>query len=265
MTKPLRILLTNDDGYQAEGIKKIYRQLAAIHDVIVVAPKTGKSGIGHAFTYTSTIRCTALDGNDGMKGFSVDGSPADCVKLALAHLLGKKPDLVVSGINSGENAGLAGFYSGTVAGAREACFWGVPAVAFSCAEDATGKCFWEYTETASKICERIAGLKMKNATDGGQRIFYNVNFPACPLSMCAGIRVCRQGLTFYDDRYLLESEEGQNSVFRLEGGRLPVEKDSVFDARAIAENIISVSPLMFDATAHEAITELTREFLTVSI
>jgi 5'-nucleotidase len=259
----LKILLTNDDGYRAEGLKQIYRELAGCYDVVVAAPETEQSGTGHAFTYTSAVRCAEIPEKYGLNGFAVEGTPADCVKLAMAQLLQCRPDLVVSGINAGENAGLAGHYSGTVAGAREACFWGVPAVAFSCSSDGNGGYYWGYAHIARLIAEKIADLPLEKP--GRRQVFYNVNFPACPPSMCAGIRITRQSMTFFDDRYIKESVNGKYTVYRLDGGRMPVENESDFDARALLQNYATITPVIYDATAHDIMPNLIETFNNLSL
>ena len=131
MTKALRILLSNDDGYSSVGIKRLYEALISRHDVTVAAPQNEQSGIGHAFTFNKPICFAKLPETMGMNGYMVAGTPSDCVKFAISRLLNEKPDVVVSGVNSGENSGISGFYSGTLAAAREGAFWRIPSFAFS--------------------------------------------------------------------------------------------------------------------------------------
>jgi 5'-nucleotidase len=256
--RKLRILVTNDDGYRAMGIRSLYRELAIHHEVIVAAPETEQSGIGHAFTYSSAILCKVLDETTGLKGFSVNGTPSDCVKLALAELLPEKPDIVVSGINAGENTGMAVYYSGTMAGAREAAFWGLHGVAFSMSDG--GECYLpEYADLARMITEKIADMPAGERENRRGTVYYNVNFPACPVSSCGGIRAAGQSLAFFNDRYRMESEDKDGKHYRLCGGGRNVELTKDFDTRALMENHVVITPLMFDATEYEHMHHLKNE------
>src|SRR3954454_10261263 len=128
---PMLILLTNDDGINAPGIVAMYRELVKLGEVHVVAPETVQSATGHGITITTPLLTTPVTVENGFTGIAVDGRPADCVKLAVAKLLPRQPDLVVSGINAGANVGINVIYSGTVAAAIEAAFLGLPAIALS--------------------------------------------------------------------------------------------------------------------------------------
>ena len=136
----MRILLTNDDGIMAPGILAMRRALAEMGDVTVVAPTTPQSAIGHAITLTVPIRIHRVTLGDGAVGYGVEGRPADCVKLAVLELMPERPELVVSGVNLGANVGINVLYSGTVAAAVEAAFYGIPAVAASVADADPASC-----------------------------------------------------------------------------------------------------------------------------
>ena len=190
----MKLLLSNDDGFDAPGMKFLHSALYKKHSLTVSAPAIEQSGVGHAFTYRKGINLVEREYADGTPGFAVAGTPADCVKVALGHLLGELPDAVVSGINNGDNTGIAGFYSGTVGAAREAAFWGVPAVAFSVANNSE-QFYEEYVDLIEGFVLRLTDKSMTFG-ENGKTVFYNVNFPGCVRGECKGIRVCQQSLSF---------------------------------------------------------------------
>jgi 5'-nucleotidase len=249
MTKRLNILLTNDDGYDSAGLKHLYGVLAAEHDVVVAAPETEQSGIGHAFTLERPLHYRKLPAELGMKGFIINGTPSDCVKFALSFLLEHKPDFVVSGMNIGENSGICGYYSGTVAAAREGAFWRVPSVAFSLCARAGG--FVEpYCKRALAIFKGITAL---GPAPNGRCVFYNVNFPECAPDACRGVKVTRQSTAFFDDRYRRVETATAQAGYVVYGDKKDVEESDAYDSRALMNNYITVSPLGFDATAEWAL------------
>jgi 5'-nucleotidase len=249
MTKRLSILLTNDDGFDSPGIKRLYAVLSRSHHVVVCAPEKEQSGIGHAFTFNRPLSFSDLPVGLGMPGWSVSGTPSDCVKFAVSHLLPQMPDVVISGMNIGENSGISSYYSGTVAAAREGAFWRLPSFAFSlCAES---DAFLDpYCEKAAAILERVLEAGPAN---NGRVVFYNVNFPSCTPQACKGIKVTRQSLAFFDDRYKKVASPGSRAGYMVYGDKKDVEQLDSFDSRALMNNYIAVTPLCFDATAEWAL------------
>ncbi len=247
MKRKLHVLLTNDDGYSAPGIHHIYTALKKEFLVTVVAPETEQSGIGHAFTYHKPLDLREKRFED-TTGYVVSGTPADCVKIALGHILSKKPDVIVSGLNDGNNAGIAGYYSGTVAAAREGAFWQIPGIAFSLCESPLENAS-EYATVAATILKRI--ITEEKSPDSRYTVYYNVNFPSCSLAECAGIKVTRQSLSFWDDRYTPVQKENGDTAYQLHGERKDIEIEDEYDARAIASKFITITPLHIDATASE--------------
>ncbi len=152
MEQKLNVLLTNDDGFYADGIRLLYEELIKNFSVTVVAPEHEKSGVGHAFTFNNPLHYTKSLESDPIKGYIVNGSPADCVKFAISYLLPQKPDIVISGINNGENSGLSAFYSGTVAAAREGAFWNIPSFAFSVCKESFS-CAKDYVSIVPSMIE----------------------------------------------------------------------------------------------------------------
>ena len=245
------ILLTNDDGIYAPGLVAMYRELVRLGEVHVVAPETVQSASGHGITIDTPLLTSRVTVQDTFTGVSVDGRPADCVKLAAAKLLPRPPDLVVSGINSGANVGINVIYSGTVAAAIEAAFLGLPAVAVSLylrREIPT-----DYARTASfarSTIEQVlaAGLR------AGQVASINVP-PLQPDEQPAGVRVVRQCVRPWPDTYEERKDPRgrsyfwNSSVFTLGD----VEEDT--DVSALRNGYITVTPLHFDLTHYPMLRE----------
>jgi 5'-nucleotidase len=241
------ILLTNDDGIHAPGIIAMYRELTRLGEVHVVAPETVQSAAGHGITIEAPLLTSKVTIAEAFTGIAVDGRPADCVKVAVAHLLPRAPDLVVSGMNSGVNVGINVVYSGTVAAAIEAAFLGLPSIAVSLMlkpdlqPDYAGG-----ASLARQTIEQIldAGLKP------GQII--SVNIPALePGEKPRGTRVVRQCTRPWIDTYERRTNPRgrdyywNNSIFRLG------ESDGDTDVAGIRDQCITLTPLHFDMTNHE--------------
>jgi len=252
MTTRLRILLTNDDGFAAPGIRMLHDALARDHDVVVSAPQTEQSGIGHAFTFNRPLSFDVLPKDLGMPGWSVGGTPSDCVKFGISHLLSQKPHVVVSGMNIGENSGISSFYSGTVAAAREGAFWRLPSIAFSVCASAEE----HLLAYCSKAVEMLDALMAATPADNGKHVFFNVNFPDCAPAACKGIKATRQSLAFFDDRYKRIITQGASDGFVVFGDKIDIEDNDIFDSRALLNNFITITPLGFDATAEWALPYL---------
>lgn len=254
MNKKQTVLLTNDDGFHAQGIKILYAELIKKFNVIVVAPEHEKSGVGHAFTFNTPLHFIKSEEDKCYSGYIVGGTPADCVKFAIGHLLKEKPDIVVSGINNGENSGLSAFYSGTVAAAREGAFWNIPSFAFSICTEA----FVHIKEYVSLVPTIIENILNSDTSVKSPRVYYNVNFPACSLSDVKATKVTWQSLAFFDDRYKkIESKlHASGEGYVVYGDKKDIENSDAFDSKALSENIITITPLTYDLTAHQAIPHL---------
>jgi 5'-nucleotidase len=252
MKTKLKILLTNDDGYASVGLKRMYEVLSQRHEVLVAAPQEEQSGIGHAFTFNKPLQFCRIRESIGLPGFAVRGTPSDCVKFALSYLLSERPDAVVSGMNDGENSGISGFYSGTVAAAREGAFWRLPSFAFSLSKGEE-TFYGGYANAALDIVETIMAAPQPAA---GSQVYYNVNFPSCSPDKCKGRKVTRQSLAFFDDRYRrIETGQGEDG-FVIFGEKMDVEESEQFDSRALMNDYTTITPLCFDSTAHWALQEL---------
>jgi 5'-nucleotidase len=250
----IKILLTNDDGIEAQGIADLYGALRSLGPITVAAPDRERSGVGHAFTFNTPLHYEKKRVRDLLEGYEVSGTPVDCVKFAISFLLTERPDVVVAGLNCGENSGLSAFYSGTVAAAREGAFWDIPSVAFSVCQGGE-KHMKAYALVAAEVLADIMAAEKKKKS---HREYYNVNFPACAPEKSRGIKVTAQSMAFFDDRYKSIDVETHHTKkgFIIYGEKKDVEKKNSFDSRALMNGYITITPLCFDATAQRALRAL---------
>ena len=252
----MHIVLTNDDGVHAAGIRALYRAFSVAHRVTVVAPASEQSGIGHAFTFHSPLFlervCVAGMGNET---YAVSGTPSDCVKMALSVVLDSRPDAVVSGMNIGENSGLSGYYSGTVAGAREGAFWNIPSYAFSVCEGGEGF-YDEWSQIALSLFDRLGECRDRQGSVLTARTFFNVNFPSCAPREGKGVRFTRQSMAWFNDRYRTIAAPDGRTGHVIYGEKQDLETSDAYDSRALLSGYTTITPLQFDATASEAVAEL---------
>ena len=194
-TKPL-ILVTNDDGITAPGLRSLIEVMNEIGEVVVVAPDSPQSGMGHAITINSTLYCDKIKVTDGPQlEYSCSGTPADCVKLAINELLDKKPDLCVSGINHGSNSSINVIYSGTMSAAIEAGIEGVPAIGFSLLDFKWNANFKPFKEYIKKIS--LEALEKGIPKD----VVLNVNFPLLKNGNIKGMKICRQARAYWVEEF----------------------------------------------------------------
>jgi 5'-nucleotidase len=245
------ILLTNDDGITAPGLVAMYRHLTDMGQVQVVAPETVQSATGHGITLSAPLLTSKVDVENAFTGTAVAGSPADCVKLAISQLTPRRPDLVISGINSGANVGINVIYSGTVAAAIEAAFLGLPAIALSLylKRDVPP----DYARTAV-LARRCIEQILQAGLAGGQVV--SVNIPSLrPNEEPAGVKVVRQCTRPWNDTYERRKDPRgrdyfwNSSVFTLSTD----EADT--DVAALRDNFITITPLQFDLTEHATLKE----------
>lgn len=244
------ILLTNDDGIHAPGLRYIYHALKkAGHSVQVVAPLTEQSAVGHAITLSSPLRITEIKEN-GFEGIAVNSTPADCIKFALSVIYKDKlPDLVFSGINSGPNVGPDVMYSGTVAAATEASHNGCKAIALSFnSRRLIDLC--EYADYAVELGARVKWEKI------APRTVLNVNFPNLPFARCKGLRICPQTSAVWRDHYEQRSDPEGRPYWWI-SGIIPQEDVAPdTDYALLSEGFITLTPLRFDFTNREALDVL---------
>jgi len=244
MENPL-ILLTNDDGIRAPGLTALAQALDALGEVWVFAPDRQNSAVGHGVSLHRPLRVEPF----APRWFMVDGTPTDCVMLAVRGLLPRRPVLVASGINSGANMGDDVTYSGTVAGAYEGMLLGLPA--FSISNVGYQPRFWE---PAGRIAARVAVHILENGLP--PEVMLNVNVPDCPDEQIAGLSVTRMGRRNYQDE-IVERKDPRGSRYFWIGGALPDHyAESGTDFSAIEANRVSVTPLCRDITAHDCLDGL---------
>lgn len=241
----MKILITNDDGILAPGIEALYSAVRDLGEVEVVAPETGQSAVGHAISVLTPMAVRRVHVNNTFHGWSVDGRPADCVKLAMMELLPWKPDFVLSGINAGANTGINVLYSGTVAGAAEGAFFGVPSVAFSLLLSAELD-----FHGAGRISRQIFERYVASKPPAGMCL--NVNIPPLDNGPPLGVRVIQQSNVPMDDHYQKMTDQQGRAIYWLDGklpdkGRCPGS-----DLEAVRDGYISITPLRFDLTDREA-------------
>lgn len=254
MKKPL-ILVSNDDGIEARGIRLLVALMQELGEVVVVAPDGPQSGMGHAITIGNTLRLTETDIYPGVVSYKCSGTPADCVKLAKHQVLkDRKPDLVVSGINHGSNTSISVLYSGTMSAAIEAAIEGMPAIGFSLCDYASDADFEHTKEYVLKIAQQV----LKNGLPVG--VALNVNFPPKQNEPLKGLKVCRQARAKWEEEFAERFDPNGRRYFWLAGNFVNFDKGEDNDEWAIANNYASVVPVQFDMTAHHAISVLNKDW-----
>lgn len=245
--RPL-ILVTNDDGITAPGIRNLIDVMVEIGDVFVVAPDSPKSGMGHAITLDSTLHIEALLLDEGPQiEYTCSGTPADCVKLAVNEILNRKPDLCVSGINHGSNSSINVIYSGTMSAAIEAGIEGIPAIGFSLLDHSWNANF----EPLKKHIRAITKNVLKNGLPQGTVL--NVNFPKEEIK---GIKVCRQAKANWIEEFDKRTNPQGKEYYWLTGKFVNQDKGEDTDIHALNNGFASIVPVQFDLTAHHFIQHL---------
>jgi len=239
----MRILISNDDGYQAEGIKKLTQALSEIAEVIVVAPNENKSAASSSLTLGKPLKPIQIEHNI----YAIDATPSDCVHLALCGFIKEPIDLVVTGINFGANLGDDVIYSGTVAGAIEGRFIGLPSIAISLA---SFEC--EYFETAAAIAKQLVAQIDKAPLSHNTII--NVNVPDVPLSNIKGIKSTRLGNRHKSDPSI--QDKNNPSLFWIGENGKEADNGEGTDFHAIANNFVSVTPLQIDLTKYSEVKQV---------
>jgi len=255
MSKPL-ILVSNDDGITSKGILTLVNVMREIGDVVVVAPDSPQSGMGHAITVGETLRLERNYIFEGIEAYECSGTPADCVKMARHHLLKEKrqPDVVVSGVNHGSNTSISVLYSGTMSAAIEGAIEGTPAIGFSLCDFSHSADFSHTTEWIKKITLQVL---QKGLPKG---VALNVNFPPKRNEPLKGIRICRQANAKWVEDFDMRIDPHGRKYFWMMGNFVNFDKGEDNDEWAIANNYVSVVPCQFDLTAHAAIAVLNEEW-----
>ncbi|WP_179351429.1 5'/3'-nucleotidase SurE [Winogradskyella vidalii] len=247
--RPL-ILVTNDDGITAPGLRALISVMNNIGDVVVVAPDSPQSAMGHAITINSTLYLEKIIIDGKQPEYSCSGTPVDCVKLAVNEILGKRPDICVSGINHGSNSSINVIYSGTMSAALEAGIESIPAIGFSLL-DYNWNANFEHCKT---YVETITRQVLENGLPEG--VVLNVNLPNLEKGAIKGIKVCRQARANWKEKFDKRTNPSGRDYYWLSGKFVNMDKGEDTDEWALEHGYVSVVPVHFDLTAHHTIQKL---------
>lgn len=249
MKKPL-ILVTNDDGITAPGIRNLVEFMNEIGEVVVVAPNSPQSGKGHAITINSTLTYEEINLEGPQKDFSLSGTPVDCVKFALDKVLTRKPDIVVSGINHGANSSINVIYSGTMSAAVEAGVEGLQAIGFSLLDFSWDADFGQAKEYIQKIVLKTLEKPMPKG------VVLNVNIPKLSKNEIKGVKVCKQAHAKWEESFDERINPHGKKYYWLSGYFNNMDQSEDADETALADGYISIVPVKFDLTDYEYMKEL---------
>lgn len=236
------ILITNDDGITAPGIKNLVEAAKNLGKVVVVAPDKAQSGMGHAITIGTPLRMNKVDMFGDIEAWQTSGTPVDCVKLAVDKILHRKPDICISGINHGANHSINVIYSGTMSAAMEASIESIPSIGFSLLDYRFEADFSAAVFYANKIIKTV----LENNLD--KHLLLNVNIPSVPKKEIKGIKVCKQAYAKYKEEFDERIDPHGKKYYWLTGEFINFDKDKDTDVWALQNNYVSVVPVQFDLT-----------------
>lgn len=239
------ILITNDDGITAPGIRALIESVKHLGKVVVVAPDKPQSGMGHAVTIGHPLRMHAAHLFDDIEAYQCSGTPVDCVKLAVDKVLHRKPDICLSGVNHGANHSINVIYSGTMSAALEASIESIPSIGFSLLDHSIEADFTGAKKYAAILVEHI--LK----TNYDKHLCLNVNIPAIDEPLLKGLKVCRQAYAKYEEEFDERLDPSGKKYYWLTGAFINFDKGKDTDVWALKNNYVSVVPVQFDLTNHE--------------
>ena len=245
----MKVLLTNDDGIHAPGLRALHDALKDSHEVSIVAPESEMSAVGHAITLSSPLRVREIVRHGSLFGYAVSGTPADCVKIAVQELLERPPDIVLSGINPGANVGINVLYSGTVSAATEGAFLGVRSAAVSL--DSRVKPDFGF---AARFSSCLVRFMAESRLDPGTAL--NVNIPSVPPERIRGIRVVRQGTVRFEERFERRTDPRGNVYYWLSGEGLGGNGGPDTDFEALRNHHITITPLQSDLTCEPELSRV---------
>ena len=247
----IHILVCNDDGIDAPGIFALVQEMKKIGTVTVVAPEDQQSAVGHAITMNHPLRVSKFNIGKNFFGYAINGTPADCVKIAVRTILKQRPDILVSGINHGSNTSINIIYSGTVSAATEGTILGIPSIAFSLTT-------YERPDFrfAAKFARKLATVILRNGLPPGTLL--NVNIPAVAEKEISGIRVTRQGKTRWDDTFDVRRDPANKKYYWLTGKLEIIDTANDTDQIAVMNNYVSVTPIQYDLTDYKMLPKLHR-------
>jgi len=249
------ILITNDDGIAAPGIRALAEAVTGLGKLVVVAPDKPQSGMGHAITIGQPLRLQKVHLFEGVDAYSCSGTPVDCVKLAVDKILHRKPDLCISGINHGANHSINVIYSGTMSAALEAAIESIPSIGFSLLDYSIEADF-----TAAKKYARSIVEKLLNGNPHNNPLCLNDNFPAVVEKLIRGVKVCRQAYAKYEEEFDERKDPHGKKYYWLTGEFLNFDKGKDTDVWALQNNYVSVVPVQFDLTHYELKKQLEKNW-----
>lgn len=244
------ILVTNDDGITSKGIAALVSVARRYGNVVVVAPDSPQSGMGHAITIGKPLRLHRSTIFKDIEAYECSGTPVDCVKLAVAKVIGKKPDICLSGVNHGSNSSINVIYSGTMSAAMEAAIEGIPAVGFS---------YLDYSADADfALCKKVVTQVLKNMLTGKlpMQALYNVNIPKVSLKDYQGLKVCRQADAKWQENFLERKDPRGVKYYWLTGKFKNRDNKNDTDENALKNNYASVVPVQFDLTNYDLLNQI---------
>ena len=247
--KPV-ILITNDDGITAPGIRNLVEAVKDLGKIYVVAPNKPQSGMGHAITIGEPLRLQKQHLFEGVEAYSCSGTPVDCVKIAVDKILHRKPDLCLSGINHGANHSINVIYSGTMSAAVEAAIESIPSAGFSLLDFSVEADFSGARKYVRIIVEKMLASKMDKHT------VLNVNIPSVPAELLKGIKICKQAYAKYEENYVERKDPHGKHYYWLTGEFINFDKSKDTDVWALANNYVSVVPVQYDLTNYDQKTKL---------
>ncbi|MFM2401202.1 MAG: 5-nucleotidase [Bacteroidota bacterium] len=249
--KPL-ILIANDDSIYSKGIRVLTEIMSELGEVVVVAPDTHQSGMGHAITLGEPLRVVKTnDFGDQVQSYKCSGTPADCVKIGKHQILkDRKIDLVVSGINHGSNASIAVLYSGTMSAAIEAAMEGIPAIGFSLCDFASDANFSHCHDYIIKICQQVLVHGLPKG------LTLNVNFPAFSSMPLQGVKVVKQANAIFRERFEERKDPYGKPYYWMDGDLFNEDLNNNTDLDALAENFVSIVPIKYDLTDYDELKEM---------
>ena len=249
MKSPL-ILITNDDGYQSKGIQSLINAVKDFGEIMIVAPDGPQSGMGHAITVNHSIRCNKTKFHGSLDSYFCSGTPVDCIKMGIYLLNGRKPDIILSGINHGTNVSTNILYSGTMGAAVEGALEGIPSIGFSLTDSSEDADFSYSEKIVSIITQKVLDKGIKKGT------CLNVNIPKVNESSIKGIKVCRQGRAFWKDDFEKRKDPSGKSYYWLKGSFSSKESEMDTDINYLENNFVTIVPTQYDMTCHNSIKEL---------
>jgi 5'-nucleotidase len=236
------ILIVNDDGIYAPGLKALVEAVIGLGKIIVVAPDKPQSGMGHAITINQPLRLTHIKLFDDVESWQCSGTPVDCVKLAVDKILHRKPDICLSGINHGANHSINVIYSGTMSAAMEASIESIPSIGFSLLDHNIEADFTAAKKYVRILTEKVLAEKLD------KHLLLNVNIPAIPEKLIKGIKICRQAYAKYEEEFMERNDPTHKKYYWLTGKFVNFDKGKDTDVWALDHQYISVVPVQFDLT-----------------